>query len=202
MSYITTFTGKRIDPTDPDIEMVDIRDIAHALSLTCRGNGHVKTFYSVAQHCINCALEAEARGYSKRVVLACLLHDASEAYMSDVPRPFKCSLPEYCQAEEHLLDMIYEKFLGASLTDAEKELVKNIDNDMLYYDLKELLNKTPEGDAPEVLIELDYTVLPFEQVEERYWALYEKWKKCLLEVYRRRYHGIYKSNHKPHRADI
>lgn len=176
MSYITTFTGKHIDPIEPDIEMVDIRDIAHALSLTCRGNGHVKTFFSVAQHCINCALEAEARGCSKRVILACLLHDAGEAYMSDVPRPFKRSLPEYCMAEDRLLDMIYGKFLGTPLNDGEKELVKRIDNDMLYYDLKELLNEVPEGEAPDLQISLDYTVIPFEQVEDTYLALYEKWK--------------------------
>ena len=67
MSYITTFTGKHFDPTKPDMAQVDIRDIAHALSLTCQENGHVKTFFSVAQHCINCALEAEARGYSREI---------------------------------------------------------------------------------------------------------------------------------------
>uniref|UniRef100_UPI004055DD93 hypothetical protein n=1 Tax=Acetatifactor sp. TaxID=1872090 RepID=UPI004055DD93 len=182
MSYITTFTGKHIDPTEPDIEMVDIRDIAHALSLTCRGNGHVKIFFSVAQHCINCALEAEARGYSKRVVLACLLHDAGEAYLSDVPRPFKRSLPEYCRAEEQLLDMIYEKFLGAPLDDEEKELVKRIDNDMLYFDLKELLNESPAGEEPDLHISLEYTVVPFEEVEKRYLAMYEKWKNEAFDV--------------------
>ena len=86
MSYITTYTGKHFDPMKPESDKIDIRDIAHALSLTCRGNGHVKTFFSVAQHCINCAMEAEVRGLSRRVILACLLHDAGEAYMSDVIR--------------------------------------------------------------------------------------------------------------------
>ena len=174
MSHITTFTGKHFDPTKPDMTMVDIRDIAHALSLTCRGNGHVKTFFSVAQHCINCSLEAEARGYSNRVVLGCLLHDASEAYMSDVPRPFKHSLPEYTQVEEKLLDMIYTKFLGTTLNEEEKKLVKGIDDDLLYYDLKELLNETTEGAAPEIMIELNYQVVPFEEVERTYLELYEK----------------------------
>ena len=50
MSYITTYTGKHFDPTAPDATLLDVRDIAHALSLTCRGNGHVKTFFSVGQH--------------------------------------------------------------------------------------------------------------------------------------------------------
>ncbi|MBQ8625100.1 MAG: hypothetical protein IJ419_02880 [Agathobacter sp.] len=176
MSYITTYTGKHFNPTAPDASLFDVRDIAHALSLTCRGNGHVKTFFSVGQHCINCALEAEARGFSNRVILACLLHDASEAYMSDVPRPFKHALPEYVQAEECLLDMIYERYLGEKLSDEEQKQVKAVDDDLLYYDLKVLLNETPAGEAPQLQIALDYTVVPFEQVENTYLALYEKWK--------------------------
>lgn len=177
MSYITTFTGKHFDPTEPDISLVDIRDIAHALSLTCRGNGHVKVFFSVAQHCVNCALEAEARGYSERIILACLIHDASEAYMSDVPRPFKKSLPEYQEAEERLLELIYEKFLGSSLSDEEQKIIKQIDDDMLYYDLLELLNEKSEEKAPKIEIGLDYTFVPFETVEKKYLKLYEQWKK-------------------------
>ena len=52
MSEITTYTGKLFDPTNPNIDGIDIVDIAHALSLLCRGNGHVKHFYSVGQHSI------------------------------------------------------------------------------------------------------------------------------------------------------
>ena len=175
MNYITTYTGKHLNPLTPDMELIDIRDIAHALSLTCRGNGHVKSFFSVAQHCINCALEAEARGCSAKVILACLLHDASEAYMSDVPRPFKQFLLDYQKIEENLLDRIYEKFLGESFNDAEKAVMKQIDDDLLYYDLKELLGEVCEGDAPLLKIELDYSFVPFKDVEKRYLELYEKW---------------------------
>lgn len=42
---ITTYTGKHIDPLHPDPDMICIEDIAHALSLICRGNGQVKTFF-------------------------------------------------------------------------------------------------------------------------------------------------------------
>ena len=177
MSYITTYTGKHFDPTAPDASLFDIQDIAHALSQTCRGNGHVKTLFSVGQHCINCALEAELRGFPTRVVLACLLHDASEAYMSDVPRPFKHALPSYVEAEEKLLEMIYEKFLGSSLSEEEQKLVKIIDDDLLYYDLKVLLGETPAGEAPNLKIELDYTVQPFEKVEAQYLKLYERFNQ-------------------------
>ena len=72
-SYITTYTGKHFEPTNPDQEAICIGDIAHALSLITRGNGHVKTFWSVGEHCLCCAKEAAARGLSDRLILACLL---------------------------------------------------------------------------------------------------------------------------------
>lgn len=95
MTSITTYTKKTFDPLAPKEEFLDIHDIAHSLSLLCRANGHFPEFYSVGEHCLNCAREAQARGYSVRVQLACLLHDASEAYLSDVTRPVKSALPEY-----------------------------------------------------------------------------------------------------------
>ena len=116
MSSIVTFTGKHFDPTAPEENLIDLSDIGHALSLICRGNGHVKYFYSVAQHSIACCREAQARGYSDRVQLACLLHDASEAYMSDVTRPVKALLTEYSKVEENLQNMIWNKYLKTPLT--------------------------------------------------------------------------------------
>ncbi len=174
MGYITTYTGKKFNPLMPDVEAIDIRDIAHALSLTCRGNGHVKNFFSVGQHCINCALEAEARGYGKRVILGCLLHDASEAYMSDVPRPFKEMLPEYQRIENVLLELIYTKFLGSDLTESEKNIIKEVDDDLLYYDMIELLGVKIEGDAPRIEIKLDYSMQPFSSVEEKYLDVFQR----------------------------
>lgn len=44
MSYITTFTGKHFDPIHPVPEKIDMKDIAHALSLICRANGHTVSF--------------------------------------------------------------------------------------------------------------------------------------------------------------
>ena len=176
MGYITTYTGKRIDPLEPNSDCFDIKDIAHALSLTCRGNGHVKRFFSVGQHCISCAKEAVARGYSKRVVLACLLHDASEVYMSDVPRPFKVVLTEYVEAEERLIDFIYNHFIGSALSEEEKELVRSVDDDLLYYDMRELFGVKWGESAPEIKTKMDYTVRDFKDIEQEYLDLYEQWK--------------------------
>ena len=178
--YITTYTGEHFFPTAPEKEKIHIKDIAHALSLICRGNGHVKTFFSVGQHCINCALEAAARGYSQRIILACLLHDASESYMSDVPKPFKKYLPEYNVMEDALLTVIYEKYLGSVLSEEEEARVKEIDSAFLYYDLLYLLNEKMDVPAPEIKIAFSYDFVCFEEVEKQYKELYEKYKLTLL----------------------
>lgn len=172
--YITTYGGSHFVPVKPEADRIQITDIAHALSLICRGNGHVKHFFSVGQHCINCAKEAVARKYSKRVCLACLLHDAGEAYMSDVPRPLKKYIPEYKRYEDKILEVIYEKYLGGNLTKEEGRLVKLIDDDMLYFDLRELLHETSNRKEPEMQSSFSLCFEPFEQVEKEYLEMFAK----------------------------
>ena len=170
--YIKTYTGEYFYPLNPEPEKIHIRDIAHALSLLCRGNGHIKSFWSVGQHCICCAREAITRGYSNRLALACLLHDAGECYLSDIPRPFKQNLPKYQEWEDRLLDMIYEKYLGSVLKEEERKRLKEIDDAMLWYDLEILLEEKQEDPAPEIHIEIDYSVRTFRDVETEFLELF------------------------------
>ena len=96
MTTINTHSGRQVNIASLDPATIHIGDIAHALTFLCRGGGHTDFFFPVARHCVYCAREARARGYSREVVLACLLHDASEAYMVDLPSPIKDGLfPEY-----------------------------------------------------------------------------------------------------------
>ena len=139
MSFIRTYTGLHFDPVEPDAEKIRIGDIAHALSLLCRANGHVTHFYSVAQHSIVCAKEAEARNLSRKIRLACLLHDASEAYLSDVTRPVKPQLPFYLEVETRLQDLIWRRFLGEDLTEAERKEVFAIDDAVLALEFRDLM---------------------------------------------------------------
>lgn len=99
------------------MEDIKIEDIAHALSLMTRANGHFRHFYSVAEHSVNCYKETKIRGYSKRVQLGCLLHDVSESYISDLTRPVKKNLSQYFVIEEKLQRVIYEKFGLTNLTE-------------------------------------------------------------------------------------
>ena len=73
-----------------------------------------------------------------------------------------------------MLGIIYEKFLVSDLTEEEQKELKEIDHAMLWYDLEHLLGEIQYGEIPELHIDLDYTVRPFEEVEEEYLSLFEK----------------------------
>ncbi len=174
MSVIKTYTGIIMDPIRPEEKLICIEDIAHALSLLCRANGHFKTFYSVAQHSINCMKEAEARGYSKRLQLACLLHDGSEAYLADITRPVKAELPKYKEIEEPLQTMIWNKWLRESLTEQEKAKVFEIDDAILVHEFLELMDTQITDTVPEIVSEPEYGFVGFERTEQEFLQLF--WK--------------------------
>lgn len=171
MGSIVTFTGKHFDPTDPEESLIDLSDIGHALSLICRGNGHVKYFYSVAQHSIACCREAEARGYSKRVQLACLLHDASETYLSDVTRPVKKLLTAYLEVEENLQNMIWNKYLKSPLTKEEKQQVFEVDDDMLVYEFTQMMPEKISDAEVELKADIVCSFKNMSEVEDEFLEL-------------------------------
>mgnify|MGYP003630465113 CR=1 FL=1 len=102
---IRTYTGKPFDLKILDPDTICIEDIAHALSYTARYGGHLDKLFSVAQHSV-----LVARSVSKENRLAALLHDASEAYMGDMPSPFKIMMPEFKAIENKLMKVIADKF--------------------------------------------------------------------------------------------
>ena len=166
--YIITSNHIKMNPCNPKEEDICIEDIAHALSLMCRANGHFPVFFSVAQHCLMCLDEAKARGYSRQMQLACLLHDASEAYLSEVTRPVKQHLPQYREVEARLEKTIYHKFLGRKLTDEEMGLIKSVDDDMLYYEFYHFTGEKLYDSAPVIASEPVFMQLSFAEVEQRF----------------------------------
>jgi len=141
--FMNTYTGRVFNPLEMVPDNVAIEDIAHALSMMCRGNGHLRFFYSVGLHSINCAQEAIARGYQTGTVLACLLHDATEAYIADLIRPVKNQLPEYEIMENNLFEVIKEKFFLQHLEEKEWAKVWAIDHEMLSNELPIILTDEP-----------------------------------------------------------
>ena len=174
MGEIMTCSYKMFDPLHPDVDLIDIEDIAHALSMLCRANGHFRTFYSVGQHSINCAREAKARGYSQKVQLACLLHDASEAYLADVTRPVKAELPRYKEIEGPLQDLIWNKWLSAPLTSAENAQVFEIDDHMLAHEFIHIMDTKIVEPTPELLSNGEFSFTGFDTCRQEFLQLFRQ----------------------------
>jgi len=117
---IRTVSGQYVNIADPDPETIRIEDIAHALSQLPRFGGHLPRFYSVAQHSMACAELVEPE-----LKLQALLHDASEAYLLDMPSPIKALLPEYQKLELRFMEVVAKKFgfawpMAPAVVDADR----------------------------------------------------------------------------------
>ncbi|PKA40469.1 hypothetical protein CWR43_28260 [Rhizobium sullae] len=124
--FLQTYRGGKFWPIDPRSEEVFIEDIAHSLSLQCRYAGHCHRFYSVAEHSVLMARHLRWEGMD--VALWALLHDASEAYLVDVPRPLKRHLPGYKEAEAKVMAAVCERFslekeMPAVVHDADTRII-------------------------------------------------------------------------------
>src|ERR1017187_3689810 len=135
--FIGTFSGLRFWPLDPNPEQILIADIAHALAHQCRFGGHASKFYSVAEHSVHvsriCPVQDTLWG---------LLHDASEAYLVDLPRPLKL-LPEfaaYREAERRLQRAVAVRF---GLAPEQPASVTEADDTMLWIEAHSLLGSMP-----------------------------------------------------------
>lgn len=173
MSYILTYKGIHFDPMDFNPKDIHLEDIAHSLSLLCRANGHMIHFYSVLQHSLNCAYEAIRRKDSKIIILGCLLHDGSEAYLSDVVRPLKKDMREYLKIEQQVQDAIFDKFVGP-LTIEERKEIFSIDDSMLAYEFKHLMKEGIDDSYEELKSTPELSFIDPTLIEEEFLWLYYK----------------------------
>lgn len=134
-NWMQTYTGKCFDLDNIDTNDYDIQDIAHALSMLCRFNGHCKRFYSVGEHLLRCSYLV-APGFE----FEALMHDASEAYISDMPRPMKNIMPLYKEMEKKVELAISSIYYLPKDMSAE---VKEVDNRMVLTERDLLLVKPP-----------------------------------------------------------
>jgi len=175
--YILTYSKVKFFPLEPVKEDIKIEDIAHSLSLMTRANGHCSQFYSVAQHSIHCFKEAKSRGYSENVQLSCLLHDASESYISDLTRPVKRNLPEYSAIEEKLQSLIYDRFGLGDLSKEERKQIEDVDDTLLHYEFEELMDFPIFDTPPELATQHDFTQRDFISVEKEFLAIFNRMYK-------------------------
>lgn len=141
---IRTYTGKVFDLAILDPESICIEDIAHALSLTARFGGHLEKLYSVAQHSFLTAAHV-----GSEIKLAALLHDASEAYLGDMPSPFKKMMPDFKAHEDRVMKAIANKFgfdypLHPDIKKVDRELL-DLEFDSFHLKIEDRLQYwTPE----------------------------------------------------------
>jgi hypothetical protein len=154
--WIQTYTGRAMYPLDPRFEEIDLIDIAQALGNMCRFTGHTRKFYSVAEHSLWVAhivvpmkwSESNNPNYVpehyRALQLSALLHDASEAYLSDISRPVKIQ-PEfsaYRKIESKLQQTIYARF---GLRPEMPDEVRRADEMMLAIEARDLLGTLRPG---------------------------------------------------------
>jgi 5'-deoxynucleotidase YfbR-like HD superfamily hydrolase len=136
-AWIRTYTGGKVYYFHPEKSKIDIEDVAHSLSLLCRFNGATKEFYSVAQHSVFVAEAVKNAGGSPDDIYSALLHDASEAFISDVPSPFKKFFPGFKKAEVRMEKWLAEKF---KFKFPYSQIVKDYDLVALATEMRDLMN--------------------------------------------------------------
>lgn len=156
--YIETASGKKFFIERPEF---DVKDIAHALAHQCRYTGHSKQFFSVAEHSI----------LVSRIVMdlklgdpfEALMHDAAEAYLSDIAAPWKALLPDYKKLEARIETPLRE---WAGLSTTLSDGVKRADWLALLIEARHLIpSRATDWTAPEGIKEeaaaMDYEIRCF-----------------------------------------
>jgi len=136
MTWCLTKAGKKFDMANPKADQICIEDIAPALSKQCRFNGHCDPFYSVAQHCLHVS-ELVPDEHK----LTALLHDATEAYIGDMVTPLKALIPDFKRIEDHLWNIISDKYKVPLILPWE---VKRADLIALATEKRDLMPAHPE----------------------------------------------------------
>jgi hypothetical protein len=173
--YLQTVSGRWVNPFDPDPAQLDAGDIARALANQCRFGGHSRVFYSVAQHSVIVSELVEQRGGDVEDVFAALMHDASEAYLGDMPHPLKHRSPlgvAFKAAEEHLEQALRDRFS----IKADVPEIKRADRALLATERRAFSAEDwhwPELDGVEPL-DLELTAWPPDEAAEAFARRYSE----------------------------
>ena len=146
---ISTINKIRFDPTNPSEDDIDIRDIAHALSMMTRANGHFTEFYSV---------------------------DSAESYIGDMTRPLKMHFPLFSEYEKKLQKVIFSKYATLDIDDVEKEKVKSVDDSLLYHEFLCYHGDKLFDFTPEIHIDVKDNSKNISETEKEFLCMYEALK--------------------------
>jgi len=160
---IKVAAGHYVDLVSPDPGSIEIQSIASALSKICRFGGHCPKFYSVAEHCVRATAMASADGYTGDALVAVFLHDAAEAYIGDMVKPLKVTMPQYGEAEQKM-EAAIEVAFGVDFS-RWTDVIKRFDRAMLKAEKVAMWPDDKEkwegfGDIEDRYVRFDYWLPP------------------------------------------
>lgn len=135
--WMQTVSGRKFWPIDPKPEEIYIEDIAHALAMMCRFNGHCTRFYSVGEHSLIISHMVPVED-----ALWGLLHDASEAYIADIVKPAKPHIQGYMEVEARIMGSVAKRF---GLPEVMPKSVKAADRILLADEAEQIMGPKPEN---------------------------------------------------------
>lgn len=174
-NFIETFTNKQYEFLNPQVDQVCIEDISQALSMICRYSGHVKSFYSVAEHSCIVSDKVFALTGDYQLAFDALLHDASEAYLTDIPRPIKPHLNNYFDIEV-LSESCIQKALGCN---PMNDLIKRIDTNIVRDEAEQLFVSVPSWASDYELVNITVESMPPEKANSEFMNRYNVLKDAL-----------------------
>ena len=165
--HIWTASQKVYDFLSPDPSQLDVHDMAHALSQTCRFNGQCPTFYSVAQHCTIGSYEFD----DPALAYEFLVHDAHEAYVGDIPSPLKALLPDYRGMEDRC-EAVVRTYFG--VPHVMTPSVRAMDLSMLVSEFADLFGAIPAGLEHIARIQTTIRPMPIHASHEAWLSRYDE----------------------------
>lgn len=171
-SWIRTYTGGKVYFFDPEKSEIEFEDISHSLSLLCRFNGATKWFYSVANHSCIVAENIYKETGDKNLAYCGLMHDAQEAFVSDIPSPFKKQFPEFVEAEKRFEVWLSGRFNYTPFL----KIVKKHDIKALATEMRDLMRVADYSSLSETPYEEKIAPLPPILAKEMFEDTYKKFK--------------------------
>ncbi len=156
MTTIRLYDESHIDLLNPRPEDIHILHVAISLSREGRYANQTRKFYSVAEHsylvaaaCWSFAHDVyeKDREEFRLLQLRALLHDASEAYLRDLPGPLKSTplLAGYREIERNLQTAIFESVCLAPSHDEHDSYIHLIDKAIRTEEMDVLWSRNVES---------------------------------------------------------
>ena len=202
MTWMTTASGA--DHSLSRANLLDceysIDDIAHAGAQINRYNGHARRPMCINEHQLLCADIAEHLNLPHVVALACLVHDAHEAYTGDITSPVKWALGHAWDEFETPIATHLRRRMGLHSTfTAHRAAIRHIDLMALATERRDLLNYQPGRNKPWPILDTpgirvpcaDWIDLNTTKREQTHWT---EWKAMWLE----RFHALSNTAYSPY----